>query len=41
VAPGEPTALVGSGGAIEVAVRDASAADHLGLSRGLTVVLHS
>jgi len=39
VAPGEATALVGSGGSIEIAVRDASAADHLGLSRGLTVVL--
>ena len=39
VAPGEPVALVGSSGLIEVAVREGSAARELGLRRGATVVL--
>lgn len=34
VAPGEPAAIVGSSGLIEVAVRDGSAAALLGLARG-------
>jgi S-adenosylmethionine hydrolase len=37
VAQGEPVALVGSSGLIEIAVRDGSAASSLGLSRGTTV----
>jgi S-adenosylmethionine hydrolase len=37
VALGEPVALVGSSGLIEIAVRDGSAASSLGLSRGTTV----
>lgn len=36
---GEPTALVGSSGLIEIAVRDGSAAAVLGLRRGSAVVL--
>jgi len=36
---GEPTALVGSSGLVEIAVRDGSAADVLGLRRGSGVVL--
>lgn len=39
VAPGEPAALVGSSGLVEVAVRDGSAAAELGLRRGSAVVL--
>ena len=38
-APGEPVAIVGSSGLIEVAVREGSAARALGLSRGTPVVL--
>ena len=38
-APGEPTALVGSSGLVEIAVRDGSAATMLGLQRGSGVVL--
>jgi S-adenosylmethionine hydrolase len=38
-APGEPTALVGSSGLVEIAVRDGSAASTLGLQRGSSVVL--
>lgn len=38
--PGEPTALVGSSGLVEIAVRDGSAAALLGLRRGTGVVLH-
>jgi S-adenosyl-L-methionine hydrolase (adenosine-forming) len=34
VAPGEPLALVGSAGLIEIAVRDGSAAEQLNLARG-------
>jgi S-adenosylmethionine hydrolase len=37
VAPGEPVALVGSSGLIEVAVRDGNAAAALGIVRGTTV----
>ena len=37
VAAGEPVALVGSSGLIEVAVRDGSAAIALGLTRGTSV----
>jgi S-adenosyl-L-methionine hydrolase (adenosine-forming) len=37
VAPGEPLALVGSSGLIEVAVRDGNAANVLGLGRGAVV----
>ena len=37
VAPGEPVALVGSSGLIEIAIREGSAADSLGLRRGTTV----
>jgi S-adenosyl-L-methionine hydrolase (adenosine-forming) len=40
-APGEPTALVGSSGLVEIAVRDGSAATLLGLRRGSGVVLRS
>ena len=36
---GEPVAIVGSSGLIEVAVREGSAARALGLSRGSTVIL--
>ena len=36
---GEPTALVGSSGLVEIAVRDGSAAAALGLRRGSAVVL--
>ncbi|HEU4722599.1 MAG TPA: SAM-dependent chlorinase/fluorinase, partial [Gemmatimonadaceae bacterium] len=36
---GEPIALVGSSGLVEIAVRDGSAADRLGLRRGSSVVL--
>ncbi|MDB4883786.1 MAG: hypothetical protein JWL95_2552 [Gemmatimonadetes bacterium] len=36
---GEPTALVGSSGLVEIAVRDGSAAELLGLRRGSSVVL--
>jgi len=38
-APGEPLALVGSSGLVEIAVRDGSAAERLGLRRGSSVVL--
>jgi len=38
-ASGEPTALVGSSGLVEVAVRDGNAAVLLGLQRGTSVVL--
>lgn len=38
---GEPVAVVGSTGFIEIAVRDGSAAALLGLSRGFRVRLHS
>ncbi|RMF82623.1 MAG: hypothetical protein D6739_08210, partial [Nitrospirae bacterium] len=37
VAPGSPLALVGSSGRLEVAVRDGSAAEGLGLERGSQV----
>ncbi|MEO8562559.1 MAG: SAM-dependent chlorinase/fluorinase [bacterium] len=37
--PGEPTALVGSSGLVEIAVRDGNAAALLGLRRGTGVVL--
>jgi S-adenosylmethionine hydrolase len=37
VAPGEPVALVGSSGLIEIAVRDGRAADAMGLHRGSVV----
>jgi hypothetical protein len=37
VASGEPCALVGSGGRLEVAVNQGRAADRLGLSRGARV----
>ena len=36
---GDPVALVGSSGLVEIAVRDGSAADRLGLRRGSSVVL--
>ena len=39
VAPGNPVALTGSNGLIEIAVRDGSAAHSLGLRRGAPVVL--
>ncbi len=39
VAPGSPLALTGSNGLIEIAVRDGSAAQALGLRRGAPVVL--
>jgi hypothetical protein len=39
VASGAPLALVGSNGLVEIAVRDGSAAAHLGLARGARVVL--
>ena len=39
VAPGEPMALVGSSGLVEIAVRDGSAAARLELRRGSSVVL--
>ncbi len=39
VAPGEAAALVGSGGRLEIAVRDGSARETLGLSRGDRVAL--
>ena len=38
VATGQPVALVGSSGLLEVAVRDGSAAERLGLTRGAVVV---
>ncbi len=38
VAAGQPVALVGSSGLLEVAVRDGSAASQLGLERGAVVV---
>ena len=38
-APGEPVALVGSSGLVEIAVRDGSAAERLGLKRGSSVAL--
>jgi S-adenosyl-L-methionine hydrolase (adenosine-forming) len=37
--PGDPIALVGSSGLVEIAVRDGSAAERLGLRRGSSVVL--
>ena len=39
VAQGEPVALVGSSGLVEIAVRDGSAAEQLGLRRGSGVAL--
>ncbi|HXT18550.1 MAG TPA: SAM-dependent chlorinase/fluorinase [Gemmatimonadaceae bacterium] len=39
VAPGQPVAVVGSTGFIEVAVRDGSAAESLGIVRGTKVIL--
>ena len=36
---GEPVALVGSSGLVEVAIRDGSAAERFGLRRGSSVVL--
>jgi S-adenosylmethionine hydrolase len=39
VAQGEPLALVGSSGLVEIAVRDGSAAEQLGLRRGSGVAL--
>jgi S-adenosylmethionine hydrolase len=39
VASGEPMALVGSSGLVEIAVRDGSAAEQLELRRGSSVVL--
>jgi S-adenosylmethionine hydrolase len=41
VEPGEPTAVVGSAGFIEIAVREGSAAERLGLRRGSGVVLRA
>ena len=41
VAPGTPVALVGSNGLLEIAVRDGSAAERLGLRRGAPVVLRT
>jgi S-adenosyl-L-methionine hydrolase (adenosine-forming) len=41
VDPGAPTALVGSNGLVEIAVRDGSAADRLGLTRGAPVILRT
>jgi len=38
-AEGEPLALVGSSGLVEIAVRDGSASEKLGLRRGSGVVL--
>lgn len=38
-AEGDPVALVGSSGLVEIAVRDGSAAERLGLRRGSSVVL--
>jgi len=38
-AEGEPVALVGSSGLVEIAVRDGSAAERLGLTRGSSVAL--
>lgn len=39
VGEGRPVALVGSSGLVEIAVRDGSAAEQLGLERGSSVVL--
>lgn len=39
VSPGDPLALTGSSGLIEIAVREGSAAQRLALTRGMTVVL--
>jgi len=39
VAPGDPLALTGSSGLIEIAVRQGSAAKRLALTRGMTVML--
>ena len=41
VSPGALTALVGSSGLVEIAVRDGSAAARLGVSRGARVVLRA
>jgi len=41
VGPGEPVALVGSSGLIEIAVREGSAAEVLGISRGTRVVVRT
>ena len=41
VAQGEAVALVGSSGLVEIAVRDGSAAERLGLSRGAPVTLRT
>lgn len=41
VAPGELVAFVGSGGTIEIAVRDGSAAEHLGVKEGGEVRLRA
>jgi S-adenosylmethionine hydrolase len=40
VRPGMVLALTGSSGFVEIAVRNGSAADELGLGRGASVVLH-
>ena len=39
VAPGDPLALTGSSGLIEIAVREGNAAQRLALTRGMTVLL--
>jgi hypothetical protein len=39
VSPGDPLALTGSSGLIEIAVREGSAAQRLALTRGMTVLL--
>ena len=41
VEPGAPLALVGSNGLVEIAVREGSAAERLGLRRGARVVLRA
>ena len=41
VAPGALTALIGSSGLVEIAVRDGSAAERLGVVRGARVVLRA
>jgi len=41
VAPGEPVAVVGSSGLLEIAVRDGNAAHGLGIVRGAQVILRA
>ena len=41
VEPGAPLALTGSNGLVEIAVRDGSAAERLGLARGASVILRT